>query len=246
MFRGVSHGHALRPPLGCGWSEAAKDAQKCVMSATSGLSSGWKSSGKVSFGTFQGWHCRSYEHGLSCAFDNDDEIVSANTPFHQPARRAPQCKRQRAAVVKKDGGGAWPHLREGAAVAEVRRRHKTANRIVRHVEGRRDERADAGVVPAEPDVVGVGGELVGARWAVRRAARRQEVPTLSRLTGVRTFRHNNVWSPLPRSSCTAVMKDRPRHRVARHQLWTHSQRRKEGRRGEPAGWRASRRVAALG
>ena len=92
--------------------------------------------------------------------------------------------------LKKDGGGAWPHLREGAAVTEVRWRHKTADRIVRHVEGRRDERADAGVVPAEPDVVGVGGELVGARWAVRRAARRQEVPTLSRLTGVRTFRQH--------------------------------------------------------
>ena len=109
--------------------------------------------------------------------------VSANTPFHQPARRTAQCKRQRAAVAKKDGGGAWPHLREGAAVAEVRRRHKAADRVVRHVEGRRNKRADAGVVPAEPDVVGVGGELVRACWAVRRAARRQEVPTLSRFDG---------------------------------------------------------------
>ena len=184
----------------------------------------------------------------SAAFDNDDEIVSANTPFHQPARRTAQCKRQRATVVKKDGGGAWPHLREGAAVAEVRWRHKTADRVVRHVEGRRDERADAGVVPAEPDVVGVGGELVGARWAVRRAARRQEVPTLSRLTGVRTFRQQRLATPLSRSSCTAVKKNRPRKRVARHQHYQHwtqsaSERREEG---EPAGWRASRRVAALG
>ena len=39
------------------------------------------------------------------------------------------------------------------------------------------------------------------------------------LTAVRTFRHNNApWSPLSiyRSSCTAVKKNRPRKRVARH------------------------------
>ena len=131
--------------------------------------------------------------------------------------------------LKKDGGGAWPHLREGAAVAEVRRRHKTADRIVRHVEGRRDERADAGVVPAEPDVVGVGGELVGARWAVRRAARRQEVPTLSRLTDVRTFGHRSLVTQLS-------IKIIPRHRVARPNIG-HSQRRKEGREGGERGER---------
>ena len=153
------------------------------MSATSGLSSGWKSSGKVSFGTFQGWHCRSYEHGLSCVRQRRRNRVSKHA-ISPASQTDSQYTRQRAALAKTDGGGGrGAHLREGAAVAEVRRRHKAADRVVRHVEGRRNKRADAGVVPAEPDVVGVGGELVRACWAVRRAARRQEVPTLSRFDG---------------------------------------------------------------